>query len=70
MLLRLPFTEDTLAALAGGDSEAVTDLREFYGVDLFVGSTAVPVWVAVSVLAAVAVVFSAISAARIRSLLR
>lgn len=70
MLLRRPFTDETLAALAGGNDDAVADLSEFFGIDLFVGTTVIPVWLAVAVLIAVAVTFSAISAARIRSLLR
>ena len=70
MLLRRPFTEGTLQAVTGGDTKAVADLSEFYGIDIAVGSAAVPAWAAITILLAVAVVFSAISAGRIRSLLR
>lgn len=70
MLLRRPFTDETLASVAGGDSRAISDLKEIYGIDLFVGSGLVPVWLAVTVLIVVAIAFSAMSAARIRSLLR
>ncbi|MFJ6678913.1 ABC transporter permease [Microbacterium sp. NPDC091382] len=70
MLLRLPFTDDTVRALADGDAVAISDLKETYGIDLLVGSSVVPAGVAVAVLIAIAVVFTGISAARIRSLLR
>lgn len=70
MLLRRPFTEDTLRAVTDGNAGAVTDLSEFYGIDISVGEAAVPAWAAVTILVAVAVVFSVISSARIRSLLR
>lgn len=70
MLLRRPFTEETLVAVTGGDAGAATDLSDFYGIDIAVGSAVVPAWVAVAALSAVAVGFSAISAGRIRALLR
>ena len=70
MLLRRPFTVDTLATVAHGNADAAVSLREFYGIDLFVGSAAVPVWLALAVLCLVAVGFAALSAGRIRALLR
>lgn len=70
MLLRRPFTADTLAAVTAGAPQASADLRTFYGIDLFVGSAQVPAWLAVGVLAVVAAGFAALSAGRIRSLLR
>ena len=70
MLLRRPFTEETLATVTAGNAQASADLREFYGIDLFVGSAQVPVWLAIGVLALVAIGFAALSAGRIRSLLR
>lgn len=70
MLLRRPFTHDTLDAVTGGNGTAAESLRTFYGIDLYVGSAMVPVWLAVAVLAAVAVGFTALSAGRIRALLR
>lgn len=70
MLLRRPFMHDTLDAVTGGNATAAESLRTFYGIDLYVGSAMVPVWLAVAVLAAVAVGFTALSAGRIRALLR
>lgn len=70
MLLRRPFTEDSLAVLADGNSTAGDSLREFYGVDLFVGDTQLTVGIAVAVLVVVAVGFTALAAARIRTVVR
>ena len=70
MLLRRPFTADALRSVTAGDAAASDSLRGFYGIDLFVGSAQVAVWVAVGVLIVVAVGFTALSAGRIRSLLR
>lgn len=70
MLLRRPFTADTLATVADGSARAASDLRDFYGIDLMVGQAEVPAWLAVGVLTAVAVGFAALSAGRIRALLR
>ena len=70
MLLRRPFTADTLAVLTGGVAEASGKLRDFYGIDIFVGDAAVPVWLAVAVLGAMVGAFTALSAGRIRTLIR
>lgn len=70
MLLRRPFTTETLAAVTGGDAQASDSLAQFYGIDLYVGSAVVPVWLALGVLLVVAVGFTALSAGRIRALLR
>lgn len=70
MLLRRPFTEDTLSTLTGGIEAAAVELREFYGIDIFVGDAAVPAWIAVAVLCAIAGGFAALSAGRIRTLIR
>ena len=70
MLLRRPFTADALRTVTAGDAAASDSLRGFYGIDLFVGSAQVAVWVAVGVLIVVAVGFTALSAGRIRLLLR
>lgn len=70
MLLRRPFTADTLAAVTGSDPEGMAGLREFYGIDLFVGTGEVTSLMALGVLVIVSLGFSALSAARIRSLLR
>lgn len=70
MLLRGPFTAETVTAVTGGNAEASDSLRQFYGIDIFVGSAQVPIWLAIAVLAVVAIGFSALSAGRIRALLR
>lgn len=69
MLLRRPFTADSLAQLTAND-QAQESLREFYGIDLFIGDVAVPSAVALTVLAAMAVGFTALAAARIRTIIR
>lgn len=70
MLLRRPFTADTLAALAGSSPDAEQSLREFYGIDISVADAQIPVLLAVAVLAVMAVGFAALSAGRIRALIR
>jgi multidrug/hemolysin transport system permease protein len=70
MLLRRPFTADTLAALTEAVPDAAGELRTFYGIDIFVGDAAVPVWLAVAVLGAMVGAFTALSAGRIRTLIR
>lgn len=70
MLLRRQFTADPLDTLVGGSAQAATSLRNFYGIDLFVGDAQVGVWVAVGVLIAMAIGFTALAAGRIRSVIR
>ncbi|RLK53005.1 ABC transporter permease [Microbacterium telephonicum] len=70
MLMRRPFTHETLAAVSGGVPQAESSLATFYGVDIFVGDAQVSGWVAVLVLAVMAVGFTALAAGRVRSLLR
>lgn len=70
MLVRREFAADPLDRLAGGAPGAVEELSRIYGLDLQVGSAAVPVWVAAVVLAVVAVAFTVLAAARIRSRIR
>ena len=70
MLLRRPFTADTLATLTGGVTGAADELRDFYGIDIFVGDVAIPVWLPVAVLGAMVGAFTALSAGRIRMLIR
>lgn len=70
MLLRTVFTEQTVRTVTDGNAQATASLREFYGIDLFVGSAQVPVALAVAVLCGVALGFAALSAGRIRALLR
>jgi len=70
MLLRQEFTRETLLGMVGTADEAAVSIKEFYGIDILIGDTVVPIWVAVAVLAGIAVVFTALSAARIRTLIR
>ncbi|MFV0434518.1 MAG: ABC transporter permease [Leucobacter sp.] len=67
MLLRQEFTGEALEKLMDGDQKAIDGINEFYGNTLHVGDWTVPVWVAVATLVAVAVVFSALAASRIRA---
>lgn len=70
MLLRRPFTETALSDLVGGNQAAIDELDAFYGIALSVGDWEVPVWFAAAVLAAAAVVFTALAAWRIRARIR
>lgn len=70
MLLRRQFTVDTLGTLVDGNTDATASLRTFYGVDIFVGDAQVSAWVAVGVLVAMALGFTALAAGRIRSVIR
>ena len=70
MLLRRPFTLDTLDTLTGGVAQAGDALRDFYGIDIYIGDAMIPASIALAVLAAMAVGFAALSAARIRVLIR
>ena len=69
MLLRREFTAQSLAGLTD-QPEAIESMRTFYGIDAFVGNAEVLPWVAVGVLVAFAVGFTALSAGRIRSRIR
>lgn len=70
MLIRQEFTGAALPALVGGNPEAVAGLEHFYGITLSVGDWSVPGWFAAGLLAAMAVVFAALAAIRIRSRIR
>ncbi|GGH42796.1 ABC transporter permease [Microbacterium album] len=70
MLLRQQFTSEALSDLVGGQQAAIDGINAAYGITLSVGDWAVPVWFAAGVLAALAVVFTALAAARIRSRIR
>lgn len=70
MLLRREFTEGTLSDMAGDSTEAVETLREFYGIDAYVGDLLVPAGIAFLVLVVMAVGFTALSAGRIRARIR
>lgn len=69
MLLRRQFTAESIHALSD-QPDALQSMREFYGIDAFVGDAQVLPWVAVGVLVAFAVGFTALSAGRIRSRIR
>lgn len=70
MLLRREFTESTLDAMVGGNDEAAEGIREFYGIDALIGDFLVPPQLAVGVLVAMTVIFTILSAGRIRSRIR
>ena len=69
MLLRREFTAQSLDDLTDV-SEVSESVRVFYGVDIFVGDAEVFPWVAVVVLAVVAVGFTALAAGRMNSRIR
>ncbi len=70
MLFRQEFAASRLDALVGGQAEAVSSLSAFYGLTLSVGDWQVPVWFAVGLLIAMAVVFAIAAGYRIRSRIR
>jgi multidrug/hemolysin transport system permease protein len=70
MLLREQFTHVALSDLVGGSQPAIDQLNEFYGITLTVGDWAVPLWYAIGLLVLMAVVFTALAAARIRRRIR
>ena len=70
MLLRREFTDGTLASMVGDNAEAADTIREFYGIDAFVGDLLVPASIAFGVLVAMAVGFTLLSAGRIRARIR
>lgn len=70
MLMRIEFTGEALSSLVGGNPEAMAGLEDFYGITLAVGDWVVPVWFAAAMLAAMAIVFTALAAMRIRSRIR
>lgn len=70
MLLRREFTDGTLPPMVGDNAAAAEGVREFYGIDAFIGDYLVPPELAFGVLIAMAVLFTLLSAARIRSRIR
>lgn len=70
MLLRRVFTADSLPAVTGGQPAAEEALRAAYGIDAMVGDWLVPTGFALGVLAAIAIVCTALSAVRIRARIR
>ena len=67
MLMRRELTGDTLSTLVGGQQEAIDALSEYYGITAFVGEWEVTVPVVAGILAASAIIFTALAAWRIRS---
>lgn len=70
MLLRREFTADSLSAMVGESAEAGEAIREFYGIDAYVGELILPASIAFGVLLAMAFGFTALSAGRIRARIR
>ena len=70
MLLRREFTDGTLSVVVGDSAQAADSVREFYGIDAYVGDLLVPATVAFGVLVAMAIGFTALSAGRIRARIR
>ncbi|MET0297958.1 MAG: ABC transporter permease [Microbacterium sp.] len=70
MLLRREFTDTTLTSMVGDSAEAAESIREFYGIDAYVGDLLVPAGIAFGVLVAMAIGFTALSAGRIRARIR
>jgi multidrug/hemolysin transport system permease protein len=70
MLLRREFTDSTLDPMAGGNEDAAEGIREFYGIDAYIGEFLVPTQLAIGVLVAMTVIFTLLSAGRIRSRIR
>jgi multidrug/hemolysin transport system permease protein len=70
MLLRREFTDSTLDPMAGGNEDAAEGIREFYGIDAYIGEFLVPPQLAIGVLVAMTVIFTLLSAGRIRSRIR
>ncbi|MFC5500750.1 ABC transporter permease [Lysinimonas soli] len=69
-LIRQQLSEGTLAKLTAGQPQATERLSAVYGITASVGDWQVPTAYVLAVLAAMAVVFTALAAARIRSRLR
>lgn len=70
MLIRAPYTEQAVAALVGGQAEAASAVRTFYGMSASVGGFVVTAGVAVSTLVIVAVLFASLGAWRLSRTIR
>ncbi|GAB2839855.1 ABC transporter permease [Microbacterium insulae] len=70
MLLRREFTADSLSTMVGDNADAADAVKEFYGIDAYVGDLIVPATIAFGVLVAMAFGFTALSAGRIRARIR
>jgi multidrug/hemolysin transport system permease protein len=69
-LIRAQLSEQTLLALTAGQPGAAGYLREFFGITATVGDWTVPAGYVIAVLLAMAVVFTALAALRMRRRLR
>lgn len=67
MLIRREFATDSLTALVGSETEAFNELSAYYGLTMSLGDVEITVLIVVATLTLYAVVFTALSARRIRS---
>lgn len=65
LLLRQPITEQPLAALTGGQEQAVSAVQEFYGITASVGGFEVTTPIAIASLVAVLLVFASLAVWRL-----
>jgi len=70
MLLRQSLAADSLSTLVVSTVTASNTLNEFYGLGLTVAGWPVPTWYAIGLLALVVIVFTALSAIRVRGRIR
>jgi multidrug/hemolysin transport system permease protein len=70
MLMRQPFTAQSLEALTGGQPEAVAAMNEFYGIAIKVGDFSVTNGIALGALALVFAVFTLLSSYRLARSIR
>ena len=70
MLLRQPFTAQSLDALTQGQPEAKTMLSDFYGITISIGDFAVTNWIAVVALGLFFLVFTVLASLRLAGRIR
>jgi len=70
MLLRQEFTRTPLFDLVGDNQPAIDTLNNLYGINLAVNDWAIPAWYSIGLLALIAVTFTMLATARIRSRIR
>lgn len=64
-LIREPFTQDALEEITSGNQQAVTTMRDAFGMNINIGDTTLSVTSIVVILVSLAVVFGALSVLRI-----
>jgi multidrug/hemolysin transport system permease protein len=69
-VIRQQLSEGPLATLTGGQAQSTAHLENFYGITASVGEWQITVGYVAAILIAMAVIFTALAAARIRSRLR